>query len=123
MSKNAPKEAYDKRHLRESKLGPRGTFHGPRLSVYSVEYSGLPVKNVSPFCTMRTVYHQDKICLRVDHDNRGHLVELEEDWEWKDAADVFNNVHAADVFSVEMLKRDYAATMIVVKGEMIAVKP
>lgn len=123
MSQNAPKEAYNKGHLRESRLGPRGTFHGPRLSVYSTEYSGVPVKNVSSFCTTRTVYHQDKIVLRVNRHDRRHLVELEEDWEWKDAADVFNNIHGADVFSVEMLKRDYAATMMSVKGELITARP
>lgn len=123
MSQNAPKEAYDKRHLRESRLGPRGTFHGPRLNVYSAEYSGVPVKNVSSFCTTRTVYHQDKILLTVNRDNRGHLAELEEDWEWKDAAEVFNKVHGPDMFSVEMLKRDYAATMVDVKGELITARP
>lgn len=123
MSPNAPKEAYDKRHLKESRLGPKGTFHGPRLNVYSAEYSGVPVKNVSSFCNTRTVYHQEKIILRVNRDNRGYLAELEEDWEWKDATDVFNKVHGTDVFSVEMLKRDYAATMVDVKGEMISARP
>lgn len=61
LARNAPKESYDKRHLKESRLGPRGTFHGPRLNVYSAEYSHVPVKNVSSFCTTRTVYHQKKI--------------------------------------------------------------
>lgn len=42
MAENAPKEAYDKGHLRESRLGARGNFHGPRLSVYSTDYSGVP---------------------------------------------------------------------------------
>lgn len=122
MCQNAPKGAYNKRHSRESRLGPRGTFHGPRLSVYSIEYSGVPVKNVSSFCTTRTVYHQDRIALRVDGDNRGHLVELEEDWEWKDAADVFNSIHGTGTFSGDMLKRDYAATMVVVKGELMTAR-
>lgn len=119
MSQDAPKEAYDKRHMRESRLGPRGTFHGPRLSVYSIDYSGVSVKNASSFCTTRTVYQRDKIHLRGNCDTRSHLFELEEDWEWKDATDVLNNVHGADVFTVEMLKRDYAATMMAVKGEPI----
>lgn len=91
--------------------------------MYSEEYSGVPVKNMSSFCTTRTVYHQDKILLRVNRDNHGHLAELEEDWEWKDATDVFNKIHGTDVFSVEMLKRDYAATMVDVKGELITARP
>lgn len=123
MSQNAPKESYHKRHLRESRIGPRGTFHGPRLSVYSTEYSGVPVKNMSTFCTTRTVYHQDRIRLTVSRDNRKHVVELEDDWEWKDAADVFNTVHGANVFTVEMLKLDYASTMMAVKGELVTAKP
>ena len=123
MSQNAPKEAYDKGHLKESRLGPKGTFHGPRLSVYSTDYSGVPVKNVSSFCNTRTVYHQDKIFLRVNRADHGHLLELEEDWEWKDAVGVFNNVHGVDTFSVVMLKRDYATTMMAVKGELITKRP
>ena len=124
LAQNAPKGAYNKSHLRESRLGPRGTFHGPRLSVYSEEYSGVPVKNASSFCTTRTVYDQDKIILTVDRGNRGHLaVELEEDWEWKDAADVLNKVHGNGAFSVAMLKRDYAVTMMSVKGELTTVMP
>ena len=47
------------------------------------------------------------------------LVKLEEDWEWKDISDVFDNVHGAELLSVEMLKRDYAATMMAMKGELI----
>ena len=117
LRQNAPKEACDERHLTESKKGPRGTFHGPRLSVCSSAYSGVPVANMSSFCTTRTVYHQDKIFLRPNAGNRGH-VEIEEDWEWKDAVDVFSHVHGTDVFSVKTLKRDYAATMMVTKGEM-----
>ncbi|KAJ8009802.1 hypothetical protein DPEC_G00067990 [Dallia pectoralis] len=65
----------------------------------------------------------DKIHLRVNRHNHGHLFELEEDWEWKDAADVFNKIHGADVFSVDMLKRDYAATMMVAKGEVFTARP
>ena len=61
--------------------------------------------------------------MRVNRDNRGHLFALERDWEWKDASEVFNSVHGADVFSVEMLKRDYAATMMAVKGEVMNAKP
>lgn len=123
MSHNAPKDARDKRHLKEARVGARGTFHGPRLSLYSNEYSGVPVKNVSSFCTTRTVYHQDRILLTVNRDDHDHLIALKEDWEWKDATEVFNKIHGNEAFSVEMLKRDYAATMMAVKGESITARP
>lgn len=123
LSRRAPEDACDKRHLREAKVGPKGTFHGPRLSVYSPEYSGVPVKNMSSFCTTRTVYHQDRILLTADRDDRSHLIELEEDWEWKDAAEVFNKIHGEEAFSVEMLKLDYAVTMMAVKGEPVTEIP
>lgn len=123
LSCHAPKDARDKRHLREAKVGPKGTFHGPRLSVYSDEYTGVPVKNMSSFCTTRTVYHQDRILLTADRDDRNHFIELEEDWEWKDAAEVFNKIHGEEAFSVEMLKRDYAVTMMAVKGEPVTEIP
>ena len=123
MSQNAPKESFHKGHLRESRLGPKGTFHGPRLSVYSTEYSGVPVKNMSTFCTTRTMYHQDRIHLTVSRDNCKPVAELEEDWEWKDAADVFNSVHGANVCTVDMLKVDYASTMVAVKGKLITAQP
>ncbi|KAI4797392.1 hypothetical protein KUCAC02_025121 [Chaenocephalus aceratus] len=123
MSEEAPEGAYDKRHVTESSQGRRGTFHGPRLNVYSSGYSGVPVKNMSSFCTTRTVYHQHEIHLTADRGRSGHLFELEEDWEWKDAAEAFNQVHGDDAFSVDMLKRDYAATMMIAKGESITSRP
>ncbi|KAK7915611.1 hypothetical protein WMY93_011372 [Mugilogobius chulae] len=123
MARDAPVEAYNATHLSESRLGPAGTFHGPRLSIYSTDYTGAPVKNVSSFCNTRTVYHQDRIVLSVDTEKRAHFLELEEDWEWKDAVEVLNLVHGHDTFSVEILKSDYAATMMVVKGELMTDRP
>ncbi|KAK2812863.1 hypothetical protein Q5P01_000940 [Channa striata] len=112
-----PTGCSDAGHLREARRGPRGTFHGPRLSVYSDNYAGVPVANVSSFCATRTVYHQDRILLRKDEGAREPLTELEYDWEWLEASDVFNKVHGCDSFSPDTLKRDYAVTMMAVKGE------
>lgn len=98
-------------------MGPRDTFHGPRLSVYSAEYSGVPVENMSSFCKTRTTYHQDRVLLRNETVDRNYLFELEEDWEWKDACEVFNRILKDDIFTVSMLKRDYALTMITVDRE------
>ncbi|KAK2856672.1 hypothetical protein Q5P01_005407 [Channa striata] len=112
-----PPGCSDAGPLREARRGPRGTFHGPRLSVHTDNYAGVPVGNVSSFCATRTVYHQDRILLRTDEGARKPLTELEYDWEWLEASDVFNKVHGCDSFSPDMLKRDYAVTMMAVKGE------
>ncbi|KAK2832720.1 hypothetical protein Q5P01_016609 [Channa striata] len=112
-----PTGCSDAGHLREARRGPRSTFHGPRLSVYSDNYAGVPVANVSSFCATRTVYHQDRILLRKDEGAREPLMELEYDCEWLEASDVFNKVHGCDSFSPDTLKRDYAVTMMAVKGE------
>lgn len=80
--------------------------------MYSGDYAGVPVKNMSSFCVTRTTYHQDQLYLRKEVEERDYLFELEEDWEWKDACDVLNRVFQDDVFTVEMLKEDYAVTMI-----------
>nr|BBA49170.1 hypothetical protein ORF56-like [Oryzias latipes] len=112
-----PRGSLDPLHERESERGPADTFHGPRLSVYSPEYSGLPVKNLSSFCATRTVYHQERILLREEDGTRRPVVELEPDWEWLEACEVFNRLHGHDAFTVESLKRDYAVAMTVVKGE------
>ncbi|KAK2836053.1 hypothetical protein Q5P01_016537 [Channa striata] len=116
-----PTGCSDAGHLREARRGPRGTFHGPRLSVYSDNYAGVPVANLSSFCATRTVYHQDRILLRKDEGAREPLTELEYDWEWLEASDVFNKflaiTHGCDSFSPDTLKRDYAVTMMAVKGE------
>lgn len=117
LGSDAPDGARDIKHIRESKLGTRATFHGPRLSVYSSEYAGVPVKNMSSFCTTRTIYHHDKILLRANNNSRKTLFKLERDWEWKDAADVFNRVHGAETFTVDTLKRNYAGTMLVSNTE------
>lgn len=112
LGEEAPDLAYNESHLKEANVGPRHTFHGPRLTVYSGDYAGVPVKNMSSFCKTRTTYHQDQVLLTNDTVDRDYLFELEEDWEWKDACDVFNHVFKDDIFTVDMLKRDYAATMI-----------
>lgn len=111
LGESAPQYARDDNHLAESAVGPRGTFHGARLRVYSLSYRGVPVENASSFCTTRTVYHQDKIVLRRNKDN-GYISRLEPDWEWRDAADVFNSVRNNVVFTTDMLKLDYALTMV-----------
>lgn len=108
----APELAHNERHVNESKCGPRDTFHGPRLTVYSGDYNGVPVKNMSSFCGTRTTYHQDQLYLCKETEDRDYLFELEEDWEWKDARDVFNRVYQDDIVTVEMLKDNYAITMI-----------
>lgn len=123
IGQDAPDTVYDAAHMRESKLGPVGTFHGPRLSVYSPDYTGVPVRNASSFCTTRTVYHQENVYLTRGHGVRRYMNELEEDWEWEDAVDVFNTVHGDNVFSVDMLKKDYASNMMVAKGVRSTSKP
>lgn len=90
LGERAPDLAYDERHIKESRRGPRDTFHGPRLMVYSGDYAGVLVKNMSSFCMTRTTYHQDQLYLRKEVEERDYLFELEEDWEWKDACDVLN---------------------------------
>ncbi|KAK2812510.1 hypothetical protein Q5P01_000010 [Channa striata] len=60
---------------------------------------------------------QTGILLRKDEGAREPLTELEYDWEWLEASDVFNKVHGCDSFSPDTLKRDYAVTMMAVKGE------
>lgn len=112
LGARAPDEAYNENHVTESRVGPRDTFHRPRLSVYSAEYSGVPVENMSSFCKTRTTYHQDRVLLRNETVDRNYLFELEEDWEWKDACEVFNRILKDDIFTVSMLKRDYVLTMI-----------
>ncbi|KAK7878267.1 hypothetical protein WMY93_031086 [Mugilogobius chulae] len=117
LGDRAPVEAHNEAHQKEATQGPGGTFHGPRLRVYCSQYSGVPVMNLSSFCPTRTVYHQDKIFLRTDPNDRPHLAEVEDDWEWKDAVAVFDTVHGTNVFSVEMLKRDYSSTMLITSVE------
>ena len=36
---------------------------------------------------------------------------------------MFNNVHSVDTFTMDMLKRDYANTMMALKGELITKTP
>ena len=118
LGDNAPLEAHNEQHMAECALGPIGAFHGPRLSVYSTEYTGVPVENMSSFCNTRTVYHQDTIRLTVDEQNRPCLHSLEKDWEWKDAATVFNKMNFGDTpVTVDMLRRDYSLTMMALKSE------
>lgn len=112
LGESAPDLAYNERHVKESRCGPRGTFHGPRLTVYSGDYAGVPVKNMSSFCATRTTYHQDQLYLRKEVADRDYIFELEEDWEWKDACDVLNRVYQDDIVTVGMLKEDYAVTMV-----------
>lgn len=116
LGESAPRCARDDNHVKESLVGPSGTFHGARLCVYSLRYRGVPVENVSSFCTTRTVYHQDKIVLRRNKDDRGYISCLEPDWEWCDAVDVFNSVRNSVVFTTHMLKLDYTLTMVCVAG-------
>ena len=118
LGADAPREACNDQHMAECALGPIGTFHGPRLSVYSSEYTGVPVENMSSFCDTRTVYHQETIRLAVDKKDRHFLYSLEKDWEWKDAAAVFDKMNFGETpVTVDMLKRDYSLTTMALKSE------
>ena len=111
--------AHNADHIRESRVGTSGTFHGPRLNVCSPQCSaGVPIVNLSSFCTTRTVYHQDTITLTRNEDPlecHAHYSVLDEDWEWKDAAAAMNSMNPGDLFTVENLKEDYATTTSSVK--------
>ncbi|MEQ2169232.1 hypothetical protein GOODEAATRI_023039 [Goodea atripinnis] len=74
---------------------------------------------------MRTTYNLHSILLTETCKNRTNIIELERDWEWKDARDVLSRIEGTETrpFSVADWKRTYASTMMVVKAEDITMRP